>query len=127
MTKLTKLGARRLLKLAKILDTADALHKRRKEPTYNQFQMVHSCGTPACALGHYAAATKARFKIDRLSETVFYKGNSLYHEAQVAIDEFGVSRGEGYALFSFEGMGGAKTAKQAAKYIRSFVKRKGVE
>ncbi len=123
--KLTKLGARRLLKLASILDTADALHKKRGEPLYNQEDYVHSCGSPACALGHYAANTRG-FTLDRAWGEYCRKGLSFTWDCGAA-KEFGLSTSEATELFYYNGCGEAKTAKQAAKYIRSFVKRKGVE
>jgi hypothetical protein len=122
--KLTKLGARRLLKLATILDTADALHRKRGEPTYNQEDYAHSCGSPACALGHYAANTRG-FKLDR-QWYEYFREDKLFTWDCGADEEFGLSYSEAMELFYYNGCGEAKTAKQAAKYIRSFVKRKGV-
>jgi hypothetical protein len=121
MTKLTKLGARRLLKLAKILDTADALHKKRGERGYDQTVYQHECGTPACAWGHYVSSDKRipkrlGFQLDKHG---IYAGD--YPQ-----DEFSIDYAEKDELFGQSGCNRAATAKQAAKYIRSFVKRKGV-
>lgn len=132
MSKLTKLGARRLLRLAKILDTADALHKERGERTYSQDVFVHHCGTPACALGHYAANNKRRgwgFKAADYSfgtGHVTYNGHSQSCADPRVLDEFDLSFTEAIELFSGDGCNGARTGKQAAKYIQRFVKRKGV-
>lgn len=121
--KLTKLGARRLLRLAKILDTADAVHKKRGEPTYFQgayeyHDMENGCKTPLCAWGHYAAATP---RLDGWSS----KGGGALLKTNIAY-EFSLNKAEEHKIFGFSGCGGANTAKQAANYIRSFVARKGI-
>jgi hypothetical protein len=97
----------RLEHLAHILDTADAEHRKNGEPTYSQWCQFHLCGTPSCALGHYRART------ERARSLAFYEEK-----------EFGLSQAETEELFDCDGCGGAKTAKQAAKYIRKFIARK---
>lgn len=122
MSKLTKLGARRLLRLATILYRADALHEKRSEPAYNQATYVHGCGTPACALGHWAKANRDRWFFDNFQPF-------LKKQPDVGGDaakEFSIDEEESEDLFGVDGCDGAQTAKQAAKYIRSFVARKGV-
>lgn len=104
-------GQRNLLKLAAILDTADAEHRKRGEPTYDQTIYEHECHTPACALGHWE-------KHKRRS------GESFSDES---FSDFYIDDQEHYDLFSFEGCNNAKTAKQAAKYIRAFVRRREKE
>lgn len=49
-----------LEELACILDKADALHAEKGEPAYKQAAYAHASGTPACALGHWAAAHPER-------------------------------------------------------------------
>lgn len=121
---MTPKGKERLLKLAEILDVADAQHRKKKEPTYVQNATIHDCGTPACALGHWAAANKRRFKYDRRSGIVAL----LDDPENIAVSvigarEFDLSMGQAVELFSGWGCGEARTAKQAARYIRTFVKR----
>ena len=114
-------GNRRLLKLADILDKADALHEKNNEPTYYQAKFRHSCGTPACAVGHaveHAPFKKAglRMKHNAIQPDVvcrFFALDNYFHVAK-DWDE----------LFTGRGCGEARTAKQAAKYIRAFVKRR---
>jgi hypothetical protein len=120
MTKLTKLGARRLLKLAKILDTADALHKKRAEGPYDQQIYQHECGTPSCAWGHYVLSDK------RIAARLGMRKEEIY-AGEHPKSEFGIDWEDANELFGMRGCGHAKTAKDASKYIRSFVKRKGVE
>lgn len=118
-----KLGLRRLERLAKILDMADALHKTRKEPTYNQRATVHGCGTPACAIGHYAAHTPRRWVFDRDERQVRWRETDSDDFLEAAVLEFGISFGDAVELFGCAGCGDAQTAKQAARYIRSFIAR----
>jgi hypothetical protein len=100
----------RLERLARILDTADAEHRENGEPTYSQCLYVHPCGTPACALGHYVKRTR-RTQSRALDEA----------------KEFGLRHAEADELFWAGGCGGARTAKQAAKYIQKFIARKRKE
>ncbi len=113
-------GANRLLKLALILDTADALHKKKCEPRYDQNLYRHPCGTPACALGHWAAANPKRFTVTPFGIPL----TATSYGIETAVLEFGIDFDEVEELFDVYGCGGAKTAKQAARYIRAFVKRK---
>lgn len=129
-TKLT-LGLRRLLKLADILDTADAEHRKRGEPTYDQGVFASSCGTPACALGHWAAAHRRRWYFeDRWGISALIRPVLIRTEETgiaAAESEFQVSVREVLELFDTDGCGNARTAKQAARYIRRFVARKQKE
>ena len=119
-----KLNLDRLRNLADILDVADAKHRQNGEPTYKQSTIVHPCGTPACAIGHYAAATPDRWNI---SNGIVYHttyGAGLFAGARA---EFGISSDDWDELFEFNGCGRAKTSKQAASYIRDFIARKEAE
>lgn len=116
-------GNRRLLRLAKILDTADAEHKRRKEPRYDQSRFEHECNTPACAIGHWAFHNRKRWG-RHYGDPVL---NGFFNAFDSAMQEFSLKDGEDLELFDVDGCGGAKTAKEAAAYIRAFVKRRQKE
>lgn len=105
-------GSKRLLKLAKILDTADAKHKEKGEPTYDQCVDAHPCGTPACAGGHWNVSVG-------LTPGTMYRAKSFYSS-----DTWGITDSEWLELFGPAGCNNAQTSKDAAKYIRAFVKRK---
>lgn len=111
MIKFKPHGAKRLLKLAAILDKADALHKKKGEPTYNQWSTRHTCGTPACAGGHWNHHMKVGRDVDM---TNCFTLNST----------FDITDEDWRELFSDCGCGQSKTAKEAAKFIRAFVKKK---
>ena len=110
------MNAEKLLKLADILDAAHEAHQRKGGPGYNQARYTHECGTPACALGHWAAAHPERFAaILRESPHI----SPLY----LAELEFDLTHEQASELFDADGCGEATTHKQAAEYIRDFVAR----
>lgn len=129
-------GSRRLLKLAAVLSVADRRHEKKGEPGYSQHAAGHRCGTPACALGHWTDHAKGRVLLTRrvcdggrvyggdLVYTGFTTPSGEIHEARIAGTEFGLSFDEGNELFGGYGCGRAQTAKDAAAYIRRFVKNK---
>ena len=119
------MNAEKLLKLADILDAAHEAHQRKGGPGYDQRRYTHSCGTPACAFGHWAAAHPDRFEIIhrafiRLREP---RELQLLHPSAIATMEFDLTYGQALELFGVDGCGGATTHKQAAEYIREFVER----
>src|SRR5262245_31017735 len=116
-TEQIKLGNERLMQLALVLDTADEVHVAKHEPTYDQTVIHHECGTPACALGHWACANPDRWIMK--SYTCFMRGS--YSPRTDAMNEFALNMSEYDELFSSYGCGRAKTAKAAADYIREFV------
>lgn len=124
MTTLT-VGNRRLLKLADILSKADATHKKKSEPNYDQQFYAHECGTPACALGHWATANR-RWVWLGLKYDLFprLRNNSHGSTTEDAMEEFHLTEDEADELFEVDGCGNAQTAKEAARYIRAFVKRR---
>lgn len=120
---MTPIGKKRLLKLADILDAADAQHRAKKEPTYDQTRISHDCGTPACAIGHWAGFSNGRVKRDRTTGFVSLRDDDETSIVGIAESEFGIDEYQSDELFESYGCGGAKTAKQAARYIRKFVRR----
>jgi hypothetical protein len=111
-TYFKRYGAKRLIKLAGILGKADALHKKRGEPSYDQRHAGHACGTPACAGGHWNVSIG-------LPPYAMGKGSFYINET------FGLSSDREWGeLFGADGCGDAKTAREAASYIRGFVARK---
>ena len=119
-------GNARLLRLADILDAADdAAHIQQHEPTYDQQRYVHQCGTPACALGHWAAANPDRWYIglDSLGDAhIFCRSNDSLDLDEASCLEFSLSSREAVRLFGLSGCNHARTAKDAATFIRSFVR-----
>ena len=106
----------------RLLNVAKAL---RESPAPERFSMEYyahrDCGTPACALGHYAARRDIQrtFTIER--DGAF--GFDIEYEGQIG-DHFGLFDEEVNELFGTFGCRDAKTPAQAARYIERFVARK---
>lgn len=122
MSTSIELGNERLLKLAAILDTADELHAAKGEPTYQQSAYLHPCGTPACAMGHWAAANPDRWHIEPQDRSVNSIIGLPYVEA--VRQEFFINPSEEIDIFGMFGCDDALSAKDAAAYIRAFVARR---
>lgn len=155
---LTKIQEKRVLNVAKALREAAAAKQKfdmgkwvfgdsgaiigtgynYETCSYDQCnEEANICGTPACALGHYAARTDLQriLKVSVLKNSRGSKvasmdrfgaepgsGADFYDEQLMA--HFGLTQSEMLELFDADGCGGARTALQAAKYIEKFVKRK---
>ena len=103
-----------------------AMKKLVKEET-----LPHNCGAPACALGHFAVRTdlQRKFTLTQYGSLRLMrdKDHPIYPNSKVVKDYFGVNYDEASDLFGEDGCDGATTPKQAAKYIRKFLKQRGYE
>lgn len=142
--RFTKVHERRLLKVAQVVEDRIGekpwIEDGYKIQRFSMEQYAWSCGTPACALGSYAARTDAQRTFKLHSGTADIDGkpctfirraddNSIHPDGvsyvdQIVLDHFGIEYEESYKLFSTEGCGNAQTPKAAAAYIRKFVARK---
>jgi hypothetical protein len=95
-------GNANLLKLAAILDAADALHAERGEPAYDQTQFSHPCGTPACALGHWGHANPATWKFQSMGWWRHVDALPIHHFDGAELD-FELSAAEASELFGMWG------------------------
>lgn len=86
------------------------------------------CGTPGCALGHFAMRKdqnllRVRMRDEETPELHFYgSDDSISVDDERLCDYFGL---DGFALeelFGGTGCGNAKTRIEAARYIEKFVK-----
>lgn len=120
--------AKRLLNVARAL---------RESPAPKRFCMTQygycdpdgddsdsTCGTPACALGHYAARTDLQ-RLLTLTEYGTLRYRDRRHPASYGddsvLEHFGIGETEAMNLFAGWGCGNAKTPKAAAKWIEKFV------
>lgn len=148
-----RIGLQRLERLAGILEKAHTRYKKigaifkdayeewdeefdNPLPVqgYDQTTVGHACGTPACALGHYAFNTKQRFGWTDRGDVLSAEGY-LGGALDQAKHEFAINEHEVNELFGGLGCGQTGnedgvdydnliTAKDAAKYIRRFVAKK---
>jgi hypothetical protein len=96
------------------------------EGDFDMSMFVHSCGTPACALGHYAARTDLQSEFQIVRDGM--KFGDSYRPISDGYPHFGFQiYGPDYMseLFLMDGCGGAKTRAEAAAYIRDFIRRHG--
>jgi len=113
----------------RLLNVAKACRETKfpKAFTMSQYTRMEGdwpCGTPGCALGNYAARRDLQrgFLIDSYGNARDRVcGLGLLPAAE---RHFGLAFGEVHRLFGPNGCGSAKTAKQAARFIENFVKRK---
>jgi len=141
-------GNRRLLTLAKELEKVRAARYVRSQEGfrgYDQETVLHPCGAPACAWGHYVVNNRRRRKrITEEAKVVAALTNSspdTYEETVLgegvvelpsiwggnAMREFAITREAADELFESHGCGAAQTGKQAAAYIRKFVAKRTKE
>lgn len=110
----------------RLLNVARAL---RESPAPDDFTMQrygNPCGTPACALGHYAARCdlQQQFRLWEDGDNRSYHLTSLGldYESRDVIEHFDLSGWpDAEELFGPEGCGGALTAVAAAEYIERWV------
>lgn len=84
-----------------------------------------SCGTPCCALGHYAGRgdLQRSFNLDKDGTLRFGKRSIEYYSDEV-LAHFGLTNEEAIELFGCQGCNDAQTPAEAIAYIRAFVNRK---
>lgn len=142
-------GNKNLLELADILDAAHAARALHPEiAPYCQGRFAWDCGTPACALGHWAAAHPEGWRwygdnsrwleadgLDGATITAFARAAEVFALTIHRWDrtdyyddpndsELVEGQPEVAELFDEFGCGNAGTAAEAAAYIRKFVARR---
>lgn len=107
----------------RLLNVAKALRESPNPQKFDMGKWGHFCGTPACALGHYAAREdlQSDFSLSFWQGNLEFPGND--HNAAIC-EHFGINANEGMELFSFWGCGDAATTLGAALYIEAFAERK---
>lgn len=131
---MNKVQKKRLLNVARALREARGEAKRAFHMgtfVYDRRIGQYACGTPGCALGHFAAREDLQrlMRINRIGEVLYKKdGEPLllmddcsYEDLQ---EYFGISYDEFQEIFRSDGCGEAQTTIQAARYIEKFVARK---
>jgi hypothetical protein len=155
---MNKVQTKRLLNVARALREAHAAKKKfdmgqwvygerscivsdwndeTNRPVYKN-EEANFCGTPACALGHYAARTDLQriLKVSVLKDShgvpfasMDYFGKEAgsgtgYWDDGHLPEHFGLTHSELEELFGGDGCDNARTALQAARYIERFVAKK---
>lgn len=110
-----------------LLNVARAL---RESPAPNRFTMSmfgHSCGTPACALGHYAARRDLQhtFQLDSGALRYADGAGGVWLNSITVREHFDLTSEQIDTLFDEHGCDNAQTAEQAALFIEYFVECNG--
>lgn len=146
--KLSKVHAKRILNVARALRESvnpEAFDMRKyvwgdqfSRSSMNPVDVVKEkefCGTPACALGHYAARRDLQklLKIgygmtypDTIQPRMAYADEGESRPGASFLDNalqehFGITEQESYSLFGVNGCGHAKSVVEAAQFIEKFV------
>jgi hypothetical protein len=121
MSAKTKVRLDRLRKVVQALREAPRAQKSK----FTMKCYVFVCGTPACALGHYAARRDLQrsFKLDdRGVKTSAGARLGSPAEERPIHDHFGITPEQADELFGMSGCDAAETPIQAARYIERFIK-----
>lgn len=119
------MNAERLLNVAKALRECTG-----PEDDFDMNTFVHGgCGTPACALGHYAARTDLQsfLHVVQVNAIDKYFCMRLVNDdldldfVETILDHFDIDNDQFHELFSCDGCGHARSRAAAAEYIERFV------
>jgi hypothetical protein len=106
----------------RLLNVAKALRESPNPDLFTMARYGFDCGTPACALGHYAARPDLQdfFKLKQNGMLVLTENDEVpYGEDEM--EHFGIDEKQAAELFGTEGCGNAQTPIEAAEYIEQFV------
>lgn len=117
----------------RILGVATALRQSPNPEHFTMRQYGIDCGSPCCALGHYAVRTdlQQKFSLDSEGDLMYRRGhghgssNWADYSDEEVLDYFGITEDECNELFSGIGCNQARTAVKAAEYIENFLDEKG--
>lgn len=113
----------------RLLNVVKALRESRRPDQFTMESFGGLCGTPYCALGHYAARADLQrsFKLSLLGNLRSRLGQRLVPDSELVRGHFGVLGYESIELFGQQGCGSAETVEQAIDYIEKFAARKWPE
>lgn len=118
----------------RLLNVARALRESKNPEQFTMLRHVNTCGTPACAFGHYAARADLQdeFSINTQEDPCRFAADGVYHhrdglKVPCGFDELAVLKHFDLSLAAVEDLFGgcgcndAKTPLEAAEYIERFV------
>jgi len=117
----------------RLLNVAKACEETPYSEMFDMNRYAHCRGTPACALGNYAARVdlQSNFRFtESYGEFKLVDNVSTFDGLFVMVSNtsicahFGITNDEEMCLFEVRGCGDAQTPQEAADYIRKFVKAK---
>jgi hypothetical protein len=127
------------MNVERLLNVAKALRESKNPEQFSMARHVNTCGTPACAFGHYAARTDLQneFSINTAEDSARWPSDGVYFhhddggtsacgfDETAVLEHFDLSLADIEMLFGGNGCGYAKTTIEAAKFIERFVAEHG--
>lgn len=108
-----------------LLKVAQALRESNNPGHFTMLRYRNECGTPACALGHYAAREDLQdtfcLRLGGASPGRANVFNGFFCDHLRVLKHFGLTGPQARQLFSSMGCDRARTANDAADYIERFV------
>jgi len=110
----------------RLFNVARALREAPRPDRFNMESFGGFCGTPHCAIGHYAARQDLQktFRLGLLTGDLKTHTGFTSYSGSAICAHFQISKQEAAELFGPHGCGAAETPEQAATYIETFVARK---
>ena len=105
----------------RLLNVAKALRESPRPMMFSMRRFVHSCGTPMCALGHYAQRLDLQRTFRLSNRCLMANGSVADFDGDEVKAHFGIKYDDAEKLFDAWGCNRAQTNIQAAEYIEDFV------
>lgn len=111
----------------RLLNVAKALREAPEPEKFTMIQFVHlapegGCGSPACALGHYAFRQDLQ---SAFTQDTFGPQSGIGCASEEVLEHFGITEMQACQLFDSRGCDDANTPTEAADYIEKFVETDG--
>ncbi len=111
----------------RLLNVAKALREAPEPEKFTMIQFVHlapegGCGSPACALGHYAFRQDLQ---SAFTQDTFGPQSGIGCASEEVLVHFGITEMQACQLFDSRGCDDANTPTEAADYIEKFVETDG--
>lgn len=107
----------------RLLNVAKALRESKNPEDFTMGSYGHECGTPTCALGHYASRPdlQNKFILTKYGRFTDVNGDYTRFECSLVLRHFQISYLDAEMLFGPDGCWRAQTAIEAALFIETFV------
>lgn len=112
----------------RLLNVVLALRESLDPDAFSMRNYQHECGSPGCALGHYASRDDLQEEFCLMAGVLSMKMvPAIYwpicYDAMHVVHHFDITQEQAVELFGGQGCGNALTPEAAALYIEEFVRR----
>lgn len=105
----------------RLLNVARACREAKTPEMFSMRRVKHPCGTPACALGQYAARPDLQSEFRLGNDTSCVAVTSGRYSYRRLCDHFQITEDDCDRLFGVWGCNDARLPIEAAEYIERFV------